>query len=95
MRSLNTSCKHPSMWDPMVSPTTCRFHPSPPRKVKMPKPIHFWGVLPASGLLLTLAEGELRMMAVSTPMAWTAMASELLWKTYGDMGSGGSAEPWG
>lgn len=25
------------------------------------------------------------MMAVSTPMAWTAMASELLSKTYGDM----------
>lgn len=52
----------------------------------MPKPIRFWGVLPASGLLPTLAEGELLMMAVSTPMAWTAMASELPLKTYGDMG---------
>lgn len=31
--------------------------------------------------VLTLAEGELLMMELSTPMAWTAMASELLLKT--------------
>lgn len=35
--------------------------------------------------LPTLAEGELLMMAVRTPMAWTAMASEPLSDTYGDM----------
>lgn len=52
----------------------------------MPKPICFWGVLPASGPLPTLAEGELLMIAVSTPTAWTAMASELPLKTYRDMG---------
>lgn len=70
-----------------MSPAACCFHFSPPRKVRRPKPIWFWGVPPASGPLLTLAEGELLMMAVSTPMAWTAMASELPLKTCGDTGA--------
>lgn len=35
-----------------------------------------------------MAEGELLMMAVSTPRAWTAMASELPAVTYGDTGMG-------
>ena len=95
MRSLNTSCKHPGMWDPAPSPTTCCFHPSPPCEGKTPKPIRFRGVLPASGLLPTLAEGELLMMAVSTLTAWTAMASELPSKTYGDMGMVGPPLGWG
>lgn len=43
---------------------------------------------PQGGLLPTLAEGELLMMAVSTPRAWTAMASELPAVTYGDTGMG-------
>lgn len=40
------------------------------------------------GPLPTLAEGELLMMAVSTPRAWTAMASELQALTCGDTGMG-------
>lgn len=86
MRSLNTSCKHPGAWDPTPSPTTCCFHPSPPRSMKTPKHIQLMGCPHHPSPLPTLAEGELLMMAVRTPMAWTAMASELLSKTYGDIG---------
>lgn len=56
--------------------------------MKTPKPLCFWGVPLRGGPLPTLAEGELLMMAVSTPRAWTAMASELQVLTYGDTGIG-------
>lgn len=57
-------------------------------RMKIPKSLQFWGVLLRGGPLPTLAEGELLMMAVSTPRAWTAMASELPAVTYGDTGMG-------
>lgn len=86
MRSLNTSCKQPGTWDPAPSPTTCCFHPNPTSQHGNPQTQPFLGCLPHPGPLPTLAEGELLMMAVSTPIAWTAMASELPSKTYRDMG---------
>lgn len=53
--------------------------------MKTPKHIQLLGCPHHPNPLPTLAEGELLMMAVRTPMAWTAMVSELLSKTYGDM----------
>lgn len=78
----------PGHMGPCAEPHHVLLSPQPTSQHENPQTQPFLGCCPDPAPLPTLAEGELLMMAVSTPMAWTAMASELPSKTYGDMVGG-------